>query len=115
MGYMRHHAICVTSWDGDRLAEAHQQARNLCGELVSPIIPGNINGEHSFFVAPDGSKEGWSTSDEGDLNRAALIDFMRQERYAGGYLDWVEVQYGDDERETRIIASSDDDQRAVAR
>lgn len=105
MGYIRHHAIMVTGSDyDDRLASVHKTAKEIFGELVSPIIESKINGYLSFFIAPDGSKEGWDISDEGNNNRA---EFKRKVAIHNGYVDWVEVQYGDDECVTCIIDHSD--------
>lgn len=118
MGYMRHHAIVVTGSDYPAaeaaLTAAHDFAeRN--GGTVSPIVasPTNGYGYQSFAVFPDGSKEGWEDSDLGDARRAALVKFMDTFRYADGSgpLRWVEVQYGDDNSETRVVAHSDEPQR----
>ena len=122
MGYMRHHAIIVTGWPLTRLnlseglaadpplsiEEAHKVATEIFGPLVSPIIPARINAYHSFCIAPDGSKEGWSESDEGDAQREAFKQFLNEHRYEDGSgIDWVEVQFGDDDLQTVIMADSD--------
>lgn len=58
MGYMRHHAIIVTSWTGDALVPARQAALSIFPpDQVSGIVNGAMNGYASFFVGPDGSKE----------------------------------------------------------
>jgi hypothetical protein len=93
MGYIRHHAIVVTSWKKELLEEAHAKAVEL-GMSVSDVTAEVTNGYRSFFVAPDGSKEGWGTSDRGDENRTALIEWFKDK---AGYLDWVEVSYGGDD------------------
>jgi hypothetical protein len=108
MGYMRHHAIIVTGSYGDYLLRAHLQARRL--EMkVSDIVKSSINGFESFFVAPDGSKEGWPESDTGDIARDALIDFLQSMRYGdgGSPLSWALVQYGDDNRQKSITTDDD--------
>lgn len=111
MGYIRHHAIIVTSVFENYLKEAHLSAiRIFENRQVSPIVYGIMNGYDSFFVAPDGSKEGWEESEIGDIKRDAFLkklDSMRCED-GGSYVDWVEVQYGDDNRETKIIRHSDE-------
>lgn len=109
MGYMRHHAIAITSWSEERIKAARSKAEELLPGLVSPIIEGRINSYYSFFVAPDGSKEGWDESDAGDAARTELKEFLLSYLCDGGsYVDWAELQYGDDERETKITDSSDD-------
>lgn len=101
MGYIRHHAIIVTSWDDEKLFMAHAKAKEIFGELVSEKIEGQINGFTSSFVAPDGSKEGWQHSDEGDENRKKFIAFLDDETF--GSVRFVELYYGDDNMESKIM------------
>ncbi len=112
MGYMRHHAIVVTSWNLELLASAHATAVGL-GMSVTNITDQVTNGYQSFLVAPDGSKEGWGHSTEGDCRRAAFIDWLDAQRYEDDStpLGWVEVQFADEEKETRIVRDSDEHQR----
>lgn len=109
MGYIMHHAIIVTSWDytceqgKELLAEtARQKAIEIFGTaLVSPMIDSPLNGYKTFFVAPDGSKEGWDDSNEGDKRRAEFKIWLRAQADAPGdnHYDWVEICYGGDEPE----------------
>ena len=107
MGYHVHHAIAVTSWSAASITEAHRLALEVFAgtSLVSPLCDGVINGFASFFVAPDGSKEGWPESDEMDARRATFIIALRNisRSYVG--LDWVEVAFGGDEplANTRVL------------
>ncbi len=116
MGYMRHHTIIVTSPLADRIKEAHDRAQQVFDvedppgperfeRLVSPILQGMTNGYQSFFIAPDGSKEGWGTSDTGDDLREQFITWLREQAMT----DWVLVQFGDDGGETKIVTSSQHD------
>ena len=116
MGYMVHHAIVVTDRAyEDWIVTAHDVARRLFGEQVSEIVASPINGYRSFFIAPDGSKEGWPESDEGDIRRAAFREWLHACEYDdhSSPLVWVEVQYGDDDMETRVIDDSDANARAA--
>lgn len=115
MGYERSHAIVVSSFDEAHLARAHSEAKLFCGDLVSPIVPRRINGGGSFFVAPDGSKELWEESDLADTQRNDLIRWLDTQRYGDGStpLDWVEVQFGDDEHETLVTRHSDEPVRRM--
>ena len=101
MGYIRHHSIVVTTFDDDSIKEAHQKAKNLFGH-VSEIVKSSINGYMSFFIAPDGSKEGWPDSDTGDKLRKEFIDWI-EEGEESRYLDYVEVFYGDDNGNCMIV------------
>lgn len=104
MGYMCHHAIVVTASDDDLIAAAHAKAINL-GMSVSPITNVVTNGYRSFLVAPDGSNEGWGTSDCGDGQRDAFVSYLRDLAWEDGSsrLGWVEVQFEDDYDDTAIV------------
>lgn len=104
MGYMRHHAIVVTSYNVVHLEKAHTMANELFGTLVTPVTPSLINQYSTFFVAPDGSKEGWDESDRFDLLREQYTEWLNRQRFS---VRWAVVQYGDDENETKIVAHSD--------
>ena len=119
MGYIKHHTIVITSWDDEKLLEAYQKAkkcfiesfgnnvmdRHQAEKLVSPIVPGLSNGQASFFIAPDGSKEGWETSDDGNRAREAFLDFLAQESHC----DYVEIMFGGDDGLEAITRSRDID------
>lgn len=137
MGYTRHHAIVCAGpvpipddpdyhlveaeFHGDFLAHyasslrrAHERATAIFGDMVSPIIAAPRNGLASFFVAPDGSYQGFGESDAGDARRAEFIAYLRSEYYEDGSsaIKWAEVQYGDDENEAKVTQSSDFDEAA---
>lgn len=77
MGYYCHHTIVVIGWNADKVREAHAFA-GLTGAQVSAIGTSAINGWTSFFVHPDGSKEGWADSDAGDERREHIKAWLRQ-------------------------------------
>jgi len=93
MGYMRHHAIIVTGWSTEQVTNAHQIASELF-EVVSPVTEVATNGYTSFFIPPDGSKEGWEESNNGNLARGRFMDWAKT---SGTYLEVAEIQYGDEE------------------
>lgn len=109
MGYMRHHAIVVTTWSADRIQAAHAEAQRL-GCIVTGLSPLAINGYQSFLIAPDGSKEGWDTSTKGDAQRDQFIEWIDRHAYEDGSnpYDWAEVQFGDGELDSRLLRSSDE-------
>jgi hypothetical protein len=111
MGYQRHHAIVVTSFDSKLLKKAHKVAADTFSGVapVTEITTDGVNGFCSFLVAPDGSKEGWDASDAGDSARAEFVAWMRAQAYDDGStaLDYAEVQYGDDNNEAELIDASD--------
>jgi len=88
MGEMRHHSIVVTSDDTDIIKLVHNKAISLFEHLVSPIIRSRANGFQSFFIAPDGSKEGWETSDHYDINRKDYINYLNTFGFAVSYCEF---------------------------
>lgn len=96
MGTMIHHAIVVTSW-GDYTERARAEAIRCCGdEHVSAMMPRLLNDYSSFLVAPDGSKEGWPDSDQGEARRATFVAWLHRQRHSDGSTpyEWVLVEYG---------------------
>jgi len=96
MGHVAHHAIVVTGKEAP-VRTARGWAMTKQGMLVSDVVPAHINGYASFFVAPDGSKEGWETSDEGNRLRTAMVKYLQKRN-----LDFVEVCFGGDEDFARV-------------
>jgi len=92
MGYMNHHAIIVTASSGEGINKVHAKACEIFGELCSEIIDSKMNGYATFFVAPDGSKEGWQDSDEGDERRTEFKDWLKIDRHYS--IEAVEIYYG---------------------
>ena len=97
MGYSIHHTITVTSWNPDKLHEACAFAVST-GAQVSEPIESAINGVWSFFVAPDGSKEGWEESAAGDKRRDQIKTWLRAQAYDDGStsLRWFEAAHPED-------------------
>jgi hypothetical protein len=107
MGYMRHHAIIVSSWSKEEAEKAYNHAVEIFGKQVTALTPEAMNGYVSFLVPPDGSKEGWEESDAGDVRRSELKAFLRSLAYEDGStsVNWVEVLFNDDEDEESICDS----------
>jgi len=120
MGYMRHHGIMITGSDLHEdslfnkdnyltISIVHEKAKQIFPEkLVSDLQMSVMNAYKSFAIFPDGSKEGWSDSDEGENRRDAFIKWIQGDTRSRSFIDWVEIQYGDDERMTRICRHSDE-------
>ena len=124
MGYMRHHAIVITGPkksyhpEFEDLADVHRRILTIAAQegfafLVSGIIEAATNGLGSILIAPDGSKESWQESDNGNRLRDRIIAFLETLRYEDNStsFDYVEVQFGDDECETKICRDSDEIRR----
>ena len=100
MGTIQNHALLVTvPMDSARVREdmltVKEYARKATDPLVSAMddliveIPGVVNFASTIVMAPDGSKEYWSTSDRGDEVREFFIETFSK------YGTVIEVQWGD--------------------
>lgn len=109
MGYVKHHTIVVTSCCEVSIKKAQDKALKIFSKkvqgydngfnkLVSKIVKGVANYQHSFFIAPDGSKEGWEPSQLGDKLRGKFTKWLTKNGY-----DFVEVCFGGDDNYTEII------------
>lgn len=98
MGYIKHEAVIVTA-DHKKIEEYYEKAKSL-GCLTSEIVKGAANGTSSFFVAPDGSKEGWDTSSEHQLKRDELVAYLKSKDWG---VDFVQITFGGDDRNTPCI------------
>jgi hypothetical protein len=105
MGYIAHDAVLVTASDymegRDGWPDVDAFRQSLPEEwrsLVIGPVRSITNGYLSYAFLPDGSKEGWDTSDQGDEYRqrfAAL--FLARYSDGSGPFDVVKVRYGGDE------------------
>lgn len=104
MGYIRHHTIIITSFDHKTILEVTREAKKIFSSLVSNVIK-SMNGFESFFIAPDGSKEGWEDSDFADRGRKQFIKFIKSKTCMDGSnpISFVEIFYGDNDGECKII------------
>lgn len=118
MGFIKHNAIIVTGvkYSPREFRKAYDKACELFGiEGVSNIVASQINGFMSFFVAPDGSKEYWDDSNEGDSKRKQLADYIDSLAYGDGStsVNFVDVSY-DEKHKAKVErtnkASPDDDE-----
>lgn len=107
MGYMRYHAIIVTTYCRELLREAQDTAKEIFGKkIVTDMVVSAINEYSSFMVGPDGSKEGWHLSDEYNEKREAFVAWLQSKAYEDGSnpFKWAEVQYGDEGGDNKILS-----------
>ena len=111
MGHIVHHAIVVTSWKEDLLVELATYAAGLGAVVIGPSTEA-VNGYRTLTVCPDGSKEGWKDSDDGDARRESIKAWLTENRYEDGSspLEWVEIMYGDDLYADYVAPQITDDQ-----
>lgn len=111
MGYFAHEIMAING-NTTEIAVAHGVAVEIFSKigfeaLISPIIPQIIGDNSSFFIAPDGSKEGWAESNEGNVVRQLLVDHL-----AKTSLDWAIVLLGGDDNFFRVELSSAENEDA---
>lgn len=99
MGLIQHNAVIATTWSDERFNAVMGWLNNLPAEHRSLFVfaKGLVNSYQTIVLAPDGSKEGWDTSGEGDKLRAAFIARLREDDYGDGSNPWdfVDVAYGE--------------------
>lgn len=122
MGYIAHRTMVLTSWREEDIKAAHAKALELARQIdekmslhlphpprwarvVSPIIQGVVNDYYSFFIAPDGSKEGWDDSDAGDWLRTTLALWISAHDL---YVDYVIVRFGGDDSDLTNVEYHND-------
>ncbi len=98
MGYTRHHAIIVSSWNEELLMQAYKEAIAIFGKQVSNVVDSEVNKIQTFFVGPDGSKRGWPEADLSDKKRDKFIQYLDSREYEDGSncLRYCMVMYSDD-------------------
>lgn len=105
MGYIRHDAVLVTVagyMEGKPDMPDVAAFRQSLPESWRPLVIGPVktvaNGDLNFAFLADGSKEGWSDSDDGDEYRFKFIELFGA-AYGDGSSPFsvAQVRYGGDE------------------
>lgn len=107
MGHFKHSTLIITSWHEESIKSLHKKANEIFhdvfekdlitekGEdLITPIFEGIRNEQYTFFIIPDGSKEGWAASDLSDEARKKLIDYIDTNDF---YCSFAELFFGGDD------------------
>jgi len=107
MGYIEHAAVIVTVSDyanddrdlapGPKVEAFRESLPEEWRALVIGPVRAVVNGYGTYAFLPDGSKEGWRDSDQGDEYRSQFTAIFAF-RYEDGSspFDAVEVRYGGD-------------------
>lgn len=95
MGVIIHDAIVVTSSSFNSIQVARHRAEDLSLDPTT-VSCSKINSYYTFLIPPDGSKEGWAESDEGNKGREHWKKWAREQEDGNIFLEWVEVSYGPD-------------------
>ena len=105
MGYIKHNAIIVTTYSESDIDRAYEIAAGIFGmDNVTDKIMSESNGYFSFFIPPDGSKEGWTASRIGDVRRNSFMEWCAEQAYTdlSNNICAVELTYGGENGETFI-------------
>lgn len=116
MGYYVHKTLIVTGYDSEHFRRAYAKAICLFRfdnkgnetNMVSSIYGQGLNNYKTFVVVPDGSKEGWETSDFFDKKMDEMIEYLNSKdcKFSdnSSFNEWILVEYGDTGR--RVLKSN---------
>ncbi|WP_420553083.1 hypothetical protein [Tenacibaculum aiptasiae] len=114
MGYTKHNAVIVTDWNKGDIEKVHAKAIEIfkneidvefSEKCISLIIKGLVNSYYSFFIAPDGSKEGWSIDKEAEEARMKFQNWLLE----SGLSEYIEICFGGDSDIEYIKRSKESD------
>lgn len=103
MGYVKHNAIVATTWQAEAADALVQLATGIGAEAVRGKE--RTNGYVTVCITPDGSKEGWQGSDDGDCQRNRIRAWLRGAGEHGFWFEWCEVAFGHDDAAASIVES----------
>lgn len=104
MSYIRHEAMI---FEGQRedveplhvailpMIIKHELTTEMLGEIREVY-----NGYTFFTLYPDGSKEGWPTSNRGDLLREEIKEYIKKNKIC---ISWCSVQFSGDDSKSIIV------------
>lgn len=106
MGTTIHHTVVVSCFSKEKAEKARQKAIEIykdhnsvhdgdTSRIISEVVRGLRNDISSFFIAPDGSKEGWDASNYSDVARNKFVEYMLNDADQL-YCDFVVVEFGGD-------------------
>lgn len=99
MGLIQHNAVIATTWNDERFIAVLGWLNGLPPEHRPLFVVGKgiTNSYQTIALLPDGSKEGWDTSDRCDALRAAFMERLREDNYEDGSSPWAfaDVSFGE--------------------
>ncbi len=114
MKNIKHHTIAITSNDKSQLDALRNKLISIYkdkmeakkgSQIISPIIESLINSFCTFYIVPDGSKEGYDASEDGDTVRKSICELIETYKQPDGenIFRYIEVSYGADDATAAII------------
>lgn len=99
MGAENNNAVLATTWNDKAVARIKEwiDAQPAEWRSLFAVVAAISNGKTTVVLCPDGSKEGWETSDVGDDLRRRFIAELAGDDYEDGSSpwEWVEIGYGE--------------------
>lgn len=103
MGYIKYDAIIVSGEIRERVEAAWMVAKRYLPDTTSAIVYHPVNSGASFFIAPDGSKEGWPDEDPYNDAMAEFGDWAGSLNFIEGFgCSFIHVRYGGDDDNAEI-------------
>lgn len=113
MRNIKHHALIITCNDLKVTETIRSKALEFyklnmeashSDKLISPIMESLINHYYTFTLIPDGSKEGYDASDDNDVIRNKMVEFLTPLTTSTEYhLSFVEIEFGADDNKKAIL------------
>lgn len=99
MGVENHNAVIATTWNSSEVERIKAWIETLPTDFASlfAVVPALANCKVTVVMCPDGSKEGWTLSQQGDMLRQQFIEQIKISNYGDGSSpwEWIEVGYGE--------------------
>ncbi len=96
MGVVNHNCIVATTWNPVKWARVQAWINDLHerDQKLFTTAESWVNHHNTIVLVPDGSKEGWTESDEGDELRDRFIEQLKLDEYDDGSSPWAWVEVG---------------------
>ena len=97
MGIMQHHTVVATTWSEEEFERVQSWCLQQPSEFFAFQSKPAMNHYQAIVLLPDGSKEGWTDSEEGDQRRQQFLAVLREADNDDGSNPWawVEVTFGE--------------------
>ena len=107
MGYIRHKAIIITSYNKAAIDDVAKKALSL-GLQITVSDESIENGFYTMTVCPSGRKSGWETTEWHNKAQKQFIGYLNAFRNSdnSSCLEWVAISYGNDDYSAKITANT---------
>jgi hypothetical protein len=115
MRNIKHHSILITGHELKGMQEIRMKLLELIkanveaangSRMLSEITESLINNYYTIVLYPDGSKEGHETSEDGDILRKKMVEFLvnYNQTHATQPVNYIEFYFGADDGLAEIIS-----------